>query len=138
MARIGIFNSGVGGLTVQKAIFARLPGLDTVYLGDTARVPYGTKSPEVVTQYSLRNARVLVAQGIDLLVDHHRADLGGERGAKQLLDVAVEVLLLDGGPDTLHLLVDELAARVVAPLHDDHGVRGNWRVLLTLPRCRCF
>ena len=68
MARIGIFDSGVGGLTVQRAIIERLPGLDTVYLGDTARVPYGNKSPEVVTQYSLRNARVLVAQGIDLLV----------------------------------------------------------------------
>jgi glutamate racemase len=68
MARIGIFDSGVGGLTVQKAIIERLPGLDTVYLGDTARVPYGTKSPEVVTQYSLRNARLLVSRGIDLLV----------------------------------------------------------------------
>jgi len=68
MPRIGIFDSGVGGLTVQRAIIARLPALDTVYLGDTARVPYGSKSPEVVTQYSLRNARVLVAQGIDLLV----------------------------------------------------------------------
>ncbi|GEJ55617.1 glutamate racemase [Anaeromyxobacter diazotrophicus] len=68
MARIGIFDSGVGGLTVQKAIFARLPGLDTVYLGDTARVPYGSKSAEVVTQYSLRNARFLVAREIELLV----------------------------------------------------------------------
>jgi glutamate racemase len=66
--RIGIFDSGVGGLTVQRAILDLLPGLDTVYLGDTARVPYGSKSPEVVTQYSLRNARFLVARGIDLLV----------------------------------------------------------------------
>jgi len=65
---IGIFDSGVGGLTVQKAIIERLPALDTVYLGDTARVPYGTKSPEVVTQYSLRNARFLAAREIDLLV----------------------------------------------------------------------
>jgi glutamate racemase len=68
VAVIGIFDSGVGGLTVQRAILDRLPGLDTVYLGDTARVPYGSKSPEVVTQYSLRNARFLVARGIDLLV----------------------------------------------------------------------
>jgi glutamate racemase len=68
MGRIGIFDSGVGGLTVQGAIIRRLPSLDTVYLGDTARVPYGTKSPEVVTQYSLRNARFLVSQHIDLLV----------------------------------------------------------------------
>jgi glutamate racemase len=66
--RVGIFDSGVGGLTVQRAILDRIPWLDTVYLGDTARVPYGSKSPEVVTQYSLRNARFLVARGIDLLV----------------------------------------------------------------------
>jgi glutamate racemase len=65
---IGIFDSGVGGLTVQKAIIERLPGLDTVYLGDTARVPYGTKSPEVVTQYSLRNGRFLLSRDIALLV----------------------------------------------------------------------
>jgi len=70
MSSIAIFDSGVGGLTVQKAILERLPGLDTVYLGDTARVPYGTKSPEVVTQYSLRNARFLVerAPAVELLV----------------------------------------------------------------------
>ncbi len=68
MSRIGIFDSGVGGLTVQRAILAALPSADTIYLGDTARVPYGTKSPETVTQYSLRNARLLVAHRIDLLV----------------------------------------------------------------------
>ena len=68
MPRIGIFDSGVGGLTVQRAILETLPGLDTVYLGDTARVPYGTKSPEVVTQYSLHNARFLVRQGVDMVV----------------------------------------------------------------------
>lgn len=66
--RIGIFDSGVGGLTVQRALLERLPGADTVYLGDTARVPYGTKSAETVTQYSLRNARFLARHGIDVLV----------------------------------------------------------------------
>ncbi len=68
MSRIGIFDSGVGGLTVQRAILDALPFADTVYLGDTARVPYGTKSAETVTQYSLRNARILARHGIDLLV----------------------------------------------------------------------
>ncbi len=68
MSRIGIFDSGVGGLTVQRAILEALPSVDTVYLGDTARVPYGTKSADTVTQYSLRNARVLARHGIDLLV----------------------------------------------------------------------
>jgi glutamate racemase len=66
--RIGIFDSGVGGLTVQRALLDALPGADTLYLGDTARVPYGTKSAETVTQYSLRNARFLARHGIDLLV----------------------------------------------------------------------
>jgi len=65
---IGIFDSGVGGLTVQRAVLDALPSADTVYLGDTARVPYGTKSAETVTQYSLRNARFLARHGIDLLV----------------------------------------------------------------------
>ena len=68
MSRIGIFDSGVGGLTVQRAVLDALPGADTLYLGDTARVPYGTKSAETVTQYSLRNARFLARHGIDLLV----------------------------------------------------------------------
>ena len=68
MPRIGIFDSGVGGLTVQRAILEALPGLDTVYLGDTARVPYGTRSAAVVTRYSLNNARFLAGQGIELLV----------------------------------------------------------------------
>jgi glutamate racemase len=65
---IGIFDSGVGGLTVQRAILEAVPAADTLYLGDTARVPYGTKSAETVTQYSLRNARFLARHGIDLLV----------------------------------------------------------------------
>jgi len=66
--RIGVFDSGFGGLTVQRAILAALPWVDTVYLGDTARLPYGTKSPATVTQYALRNARLLSRHGIDLLV----------------------------------------------------------------------
>jgi glutamate racemase len=68
VSRIGIFDSGVGGLTVQRAVLDALPGADTVYLGDTARVPYGTKSADTVTQYSLRNARFLARHEIDLLV----------------------------------------------------------------------
>jgi glutamate racemase len=68
VSRIGIFDSGVGGLTVQRAVLEAVPEADTVYLGDTARLPYGTKSAETVTQYSLRSARFLARHGIDLLV----------------------------------------------------------------------
>lgn len=67
-AAIGVFDSGVGGLTVLKAIMDRLPMESTVYLGDTARVPYGTKSGEVVTKYSLANARALLEYDIKALV----------------------------------------------------------------------
>jgi glutamate racemase len=65
---IGVFDSGVGGLTVLKALMSQLPGESTLYLGDTARVPYGTKSGEVVTRYSLKNAAFLMERGIKLLV----------------------------------------------------------------------
>ena len=65
---IGIFDSGVGGLTVLRAIRERLRQEPTVYLGDTARVPYGTRSPEVVVRYSRNNARFLLEQDLKLLV----------------------------------------------------------------------
>ncbi len=65
---IGVFDSGVGGLTVLKALIDRLPQESTVYLGDTARVPYGSKSAEVVTRYSLKNAELLMEYGIKALV----------------------------------------------------------------------
>src|SRR5438093_249317 len=67
-APIGVFDSGVGGLTVLRALTARLPAEHTVYLGDTARVPYGTRSRDVVTRYALLCARYLAARGIKLLV----------------------------------------------------------------------
>ncbi len=65
---IGVFDSGIGGLTVLKEIFSELPGESTVYLGDTARVPYGIRSAETVTRYSFENTAFLVARGIKLLV----------------------------------------------------------------------
>lgn len=65
---IGVFDSGVGGLTVLREIWAALPWHDTIYLGDTARVPYGTKSAGIVTRYAVEIADFLVGQGIDLLV----------------------------------------------------------------------
>ena len=65
---IGIFDSGVGGLTVYRALHERLPAEHFVYLGDTARVPYGTKSLATVERYAIENARFLEAHGIKLLV----------------------------------------------------------------------
>lgn len=65
---IGIFDSGIGGLTVLKEIVSRLPHENTIYLGDTARVPYGIRSPETVTRYSFENTRFLLSQEIKVLV----------------------------------------------------------------------
>lgn len=59
---IGVFDSGVGGLTVLRAIHRALPGYDTAYLGDTARVPYGTRSAETVVRYALNAARFLTSR----------------------------------------------------------------------------
>jgi len=65
---IGIFDSGVGGLTVYRALHERLPSEHFVYLGDTARVPYGTKSLSTVERYAIENSKFLEAHGIKLLV----------------------------------------------------------------------
>jgi glutamate racemase len=63
-----VFDSGIGGLTVVKAILELLPSQPLIYLGDTARTPYGTKSAEVVCRYSFENTEFLVGRGIKLLV----------------------------------------------------------------------
>jgi len=65
---IGIFDSGVGGLTVLREIIQALPQEDTIYLGDTARVPYGTKSPETVVRFARQITSFLVNRDIKLLV----------------------------------------------------------------------
>lgn len=67
-APIGVFDSGVGGLTVLAALRARLPTEHFVYLGDTARLPYGTKSGETVVRYALQASEALVERGIKALV----------------------------------------------------------------------
>src|SRR3954464_2215532 len=67
-APIGVFDSGVGGLTVLRELTARLPHESTIYLGDTARVPYGTRWGEVVTRHALMSARPLAQHGIKMLV----------------------------------------------------------------------
>jgi glutamate racemase len=67
-APIGVFDSGVGGLTVLRALRAAMPDENFIYLGDTARLPYGTKSADTVVRYSLQCAEALVERGIRCLV----------------------------------------------------------------------
>ncbi len=68
VAPIGVFDSGIGGLTVLRALMACLPGEDFIYLGDTARVPYGTKSANTVIRYSLNNLDFLQRKGVKMVV----------------------------------------------------------------------
>ena len=65
---IGVFDSGVGGLTVVSALMRRLPGESILYLGDTARLPYGSKSASTVARYTRRNVDFLVARGVKAVV----------------------------------------------------------------------
>lgn len=65
---VGVFDSGIGGLTVLKEIFRVLPNEGTLYLGDTARVPYGIRSAETVIRYAFENTGFLTSRGIKLLV----------------------------------------------------------------------
>ncbi len=66
--KVGIFDSGIGGLTVYKEIAKALPAEDIIYLGDTARVPYGTKSQDIVLKYTIQNTLFLLDQGVKAVV----------------------------------------------------------------------
>ena len=65
---IGVFDSGIGGLTVLQKLIEILPTENTIYLGDTARAPYGTKSVETVVRYSFENTEFLIEKGVKLVV----------------------------------------------------------------------
>jgi glutamate racemase len=67
-APVGIFDSGIGGLTVARAMYEQLPHESTIYFGDTARVPYGPKSPDTVRRYSLEILHWLLSQGVKAVV----------------------------------------------------------------------
>jgi glutamate racemase len=66
--KIGVFDSGFGGLTVLRALMDRIPAADYLYLGDTARLPYGAKSRATVARYAASSAKFLVAEGAEFLV----------------------------------------------------------------------
>jgi glutamate racemase len=65
---IGIFDSGIGGLTVVKKIFENLPNENIIYFGDTARVPYGSKSNQTVVEYSIQNTKFLLKKNVKMVV----------------------------------------------------------------------
>jgi glutamate racemase len=65
---IGVFDSGVGGLTVVRELWRRLPGESVIYFGDTARVPYGSKSPATVCRYAAEATRFLLSRGVKMVI----------------------------------------------------------------------
>lgn len=65
---IGIFDSGIGGLTVYKEIKKELPNIDVIYLGDTARVPYGTRSPETIKKFAKEDTKFLIDKKVDCII----------------------------------------------------------------------
>ncbi len=67
-SRIGVFDSGLGGLTVLNAICAANKGLSIVYFGDTARVPYGSRTPETILHYAEQDVRFLLSKGVEAIV----------------------------------------------------------------------
>ena len=89
-ASLGIFDSGVGGLTVVRAVQELLPNEDILYLGDTARVPYGSKSPETIRQFALEDARYLIDHGVKAIVVACNTATAHALGSlKQMLEVPV-------------------------------------------------
>ena len=85
---IGVFDSGIGGLTVLKEIVEQLPGEDIVYFGDTARIPYGTRSKETVVKYFLQSARFLLTKEIKaIIIACNTASALAMEEAKKVFDI---------------------------------------------------
>jgi len=112
---IGVFDSGVGGLTVVRALRAVLPGEDIIYLGDTARVPYGSKSPRTVERYSLTCQRFLLERGVKLVLI-----------ACNTVSATALPALAAASPVAVIGAVEPGAARALAATRNDHiGVIGT-------------
>lgn len=92
-APIGIFDSGIGGLTVAKAVMEALPNEDILYFGDTARVPYGIKSQETVRKYALEITRFLLDKGVKMILI--ACNTGSASAKAEIIEMAGEVPVLD-------------------------------------------
>ncbi len=92
-APIGIFDSGIGGLTVAKAVMETLPSEDIIYFGDTARVPYGIKSEEVVRNYALEITRFLLEKGVKVILI--ACNTVSASAKKEIIELAGDVPVLD-------------------------------------------
>ena len=119
---IGLFDSGVGGLTVLEAVARRMPHEDLLYLGDTARLPYGTKSPETVRRYARRAISFLLSQGVKAVV------VACNTASALALDVIEEISAV---PVVGVVAPGAEAAVDAARVSDQDGVKGPIAVLAT-------
>lgn len=110
---IGIFDSGVGGLTVYRALHDRLPNERFVYLGDTARVPYGTKSLATVERYALENSQFLASRGIKMLVVAcNTASALALPAIRERIGLDVVGVIGPGGRKAVEMTLDKEAPRI--------------------------
>lgn len=112
---IGIFDSGVGGMTVARAIEQRLPHHPIVYLGDIARSPYGTKSKERIIEYSLENAQFLVAKGAKIIVI----------ACNSASSVAADILQEKMDQPIIEVITPAVEEAIIAPHHRRIAVIGT-------------
>ena len=99
---IGVFDSGVGGLTVVKQIMKVMPHENIVYFGDTARVPYGTKSKEAVTKYSKQNVRFLLSKEVKaIIVACNTASSNSLDALRETFDVPIFGVVVPGVEEAL-------------------------------------
>lgn len=100
---IGIFDSGVGGLTVVKQVMKVMPNEDIVYFGDTARVPYGPKSKETVTKFSKQNIRFLLTKDVKaIIVACNTASSNSLEELRDAFDVPIFGVVVPGVEEALH------------------------------------
>lgn len=94
---IGVFDSGIGGLTVLKEIIKILPNEDVVYFGDTARIPYGNKSLETVTKFAFQNTRFLISKNVKaIVVACNTASAFSIEGVQEAFDIPVVGVISPG------------------------------------------
>ena len=115
-APIGIFDSGIGGLTVAKAVIDALPNEDIIYFGDTARVPYGIKSEETVRAYALEITRFLLNKGVKMILI--ACNTVSASAKKEIIQAAGTVPVLD-------VITSGTGTAVGLPDHENIGVIGT-------------
>lgn len=115
-APIGIFDSGIGGLTVAQAVIKALPNEDIIYFGDTARVPYGIKSEETVRSYALEITDFLLKKGVKMILI--ACNTVSASAKKEIIQAAGNIPVLD-------VISAGTQAALALPNHDHIGVIGT-------------